>query len=731
MIFFLTKTAQYAYKHISNLIAVSSLTYTRAETAPTDNPPQNPMSKTNEEPVEDIDFSVPESGKLIVVDLSRMNLYLYENGEMLEQFKVAAIGKKGSPQETPPGKYSVLSKEKRHFSTMYEIWMPHSIQFFGNFFIHGWPYYPNGKPIASSASGGCIRLDAPTAEKVFHFADYSTKIFVMGAPPKTAEQPQDEPFNYFFKKNGELLPDISAESFIVADIDSGVIIKQKNKNEIFPAGTLTKLMTATVATEVVKQRDYVAAAGDIITASELLYPLLLESSDNAAMALANHRGKPFFVKQMNDKATALDMSNTYFDEPSGISDKNTSTAEDLFRLIRYLYNHKKQILDITNKKEFKSWKNDNFFVGEEKYLGGGSGFVEAAKGTVAAIFTLPMSESENRNIAVIALRSLNRQKDIATILDWLEAEVFYANANALSEKNASSEETSLLFVGDIMLSRAVSDSVDARGGGDFSFLFKRADFLKKSDILFGNLEGPISDKGKDLGNLYSFRARPKTLIALKKAGFDALSVANNHIGDWGKDAFEDTLVRLKQNKILAVGGGTNAADATQPKIIKANGLKIGFLGFSDVGPNWIRATRDAAGILIADENLGGIIKEASLKTDALVVSFHFGEEYQKRHNKRQEVLSRAAINNGAKIVVGHHPHVAQDTEKYNGGFIAYSLGNFIFDQNFSEDTMSGAVLGITLAKNGNIKSTAIRTIKINDFYQPGDITSPDSPTPFP
>lgn len=713
MIFFLTKAARYVYKHISNPIAVSSLTYTRAETAPADNPPQNPMLKTNEEPMEDIDFSIPESGKLIIVDLSAMNLSLYENGEMLEQFKVLAIGKKGTSDETPPGKYSILAKEENHFSTIGKVWMPYSIQFFGNYFIHGWPYLPNGKPIRSSASGGCIRLDTPTAEKVFRFADYSTKIFVTGAPSKATEQPTEEPFNYFFKKTGKSFPDISAESFLIADIDSGAVIKQKNKNEVFPMGTLTKLMTAIIAAETM--------SGGYAAINESLYPLLLESSDNAAMALANHRGKTLFAKQMNDKATALDMSNTHFDEPSGNSDKNISTTDDLFRLLGYLYNSKKHILDITKEKKFKLWKNDNVFVGEEKYLGGESGFTEAAKGTAIAIFTLPLSELENRNIAIIVLRSSDRQKDISDILNWLESEIFYADANAFSEKNADSEETSLLFVGDIMLDRGVKNSVDKNGGGDFSFLFKQADFLKKSAILFGNLEGPISDKGKDLGNLYSFRARPKALIALKKAGFNALSVANNHIGDWGRDAFEDTIARLKQSKILPVGGGMNAVDATQPKTIKANGLKIGFLGFSDVGPNWIRATQDAAGILIADENLSGIIKEASLKTDALVVSFHFGEKYQKRHNKRQETLSRAAIDNGAKIVVGHHPHVAQDTEKYNGGFIAYSLGNFIFDQNFSEDTMSGAVLKVTLAKNGNIKSTAMKTIKINDFYQPGDM----------
>ena len=137
-----------------------------------------------------------------------------------------------------------------------------------------------------------------------------------------------------------------------------------------------------------------------------------------------------------------------------------------------------------------------------------------------------------------------------------------------------------------------------------------------------------------------------------------------------------------------------------------------------MGPNWLKATQDKAGILIADESFGAVIKEAAEKVDALVVSLHFGEEYQRIHNKRQEDLSHTAIDSGAKIVVGHHPHVTQDMENYTGGLIAYSLGNFIFDQNFSEETMRGAALEIKLSKNGEIKSADIKTVQLNEFYQP-------------
>lgn len=519
-------------------------------------------------------------------------------------------------------------------------------------------------------------------------------------------------------------PSISAEAFLVADLKNGTIIKQKNKESVLSIASLTKLMTAAISLEALNQHNLIAITeetiregygdygrlqlGEKITAGELLYPLLLESSNDAAIALAVAYGKENFVKLMNQKAGALDMPNTFFEEPSGISEKNTSTVEDLFSLAQYLYNNKKYILDITKKEEFQFWKNNNSFAGDERYLGGKNGYIDVSLDTTLMIFSLPLMESDNRDIAIILLRSQNKKKDISAILDWLES---------FESKVFDYEEVSLIFVGDMMLDRDVEKSV-INNGGDFSFLFQKAGFIKEYDISFGNLEGPVSDKGDDLGNLYSFRMQPGALSALEEIGFDVLSVANNHIGDWGKDAFEDTIFRLEKENILTVGGGLNKSDAARPKIIEVNELKIGFIGFSDVGPGWLAAEEKESGILITDESFVEIVGEAAKEVDALAVSLHFGEEYQKTHNNRQEYLSRMAIDNGAKIIVGHHPHVAQDTEEYKNGFIAYSLGNFIFDQNFSQETMRGAVLEIKLAEGGAIKSSQIKTIQLNQFYQP-------------
>ncbi len=285
------------------------------------------------------------------------------------------------------------------------------------------------------------------------------------------------------------------------------------------------------------------------------------------------------------------------------------------------------------------------------------------------------------------------------------------------EEPVKEKEISFTFVGDIMLDRNVENSVYKNGDGDFSFIFENIDFLRKSDITFGNLEGPVSDKGKDLGNLYSFRMNPRVILSLKAIGFDVLSVANNHVADWGKDAFLDTLRRLKLSGIISVGGGVSEDDARSIKIIEKDGVKVGFIAFSDVGPKWFEARVDKSGILLAEINiLKELVVAGKDKTDYLVVSFHFGNEYELSPSQRQEELAKAAIDAGADIVVGHHPHVVQKIELYHGGLIAYSLGNFIFDQSFSEETMEGAILNVAF-KGGEIVSVYKKKVKLNEFFQ--------------
>ncbi len=278
--------------------------------------------------------------------------------------------------------------------------------------------------------------------------------------------------------------------------------------------------------------------------------------------------------------------------------------------------------------------------------------------------------------------------------------------------------TSLIFVGDIMMDRGVKRSVIVNGAGDYDYLFHRSSFLSHADIAFANLEGPVSDKGVDRHNLYSFRMDPKSVEALLGAGFDVLSVANNHMGDWGREAFVDTLVRLGEAGIVYVGGGLSQNTAEAVKVIEKNGTRFGFVAFSDVGPNDLSAVGDQAGIVIAsDETVMRVVGEAASQVDVLVASFHFGDEYKLAPNDRQKKLARLAIDSGAQIVVGHHPHVIEPVEYYRDGVIVYSLGNFIFDQYFSVETMTGGVLYVDVVDH-KIARVSTSTVSLNNFFVP-------------
>ncbi len=284
-------------------------------------------------------------------------------------------------------------------------------------------------------------------------------------------------------------------------------------------------------------------------------------------------------------------------------------------------------------------------------------------------------------------------------------------------KKEPEKTVSLLFVGDIIMDRGVKTSVTNNFSGDYGRLFENIPEIQKADIAFANFEGPVATNGKNVGSKWSFRMDPKTLVPFRDAGFDIVSFANNHIGDWTASAFNQSITHFKEHGILYTGAGTTKEEARQPVIIEKNGIKIGFIGFSDVGPVWMKATETTPGILLAnDPEFADIVAHAKSQVDILVVSFHWGEEY-KPFTKRQTELAHRAIDSGGDMVIGHHPHVIQATEWYKDKLIAYSLGNFIFDQYFSADTMQGLALEITLEKTG-IKSISYYLSKLNKQYQP-------------
>ncbi len=283
----------------------------------------------------------------------------------------------------------------------------------------------------------------------------------------------------------------------------------------------------------------------------------------------------------------------------------------------------------------------------------------------------------------------------------------------------------VFLTGDIMLNRGVDFYIRQQNDWSWPFL-KISDYLSSADLVFGNLESMISDQGVKVGSIYSFRANPQAMVGLQEAGFDILSVANNHSFDYGRLAFEDNLNRLKEANINYVGGGMSWTEAHNPVIKDINGTLIAFLGYTMVGSSAWQAQDNAPGIAWVSldhlEILTEDIAKAQQESDVLIVSFHFGEEYEKTPNENQKTIAQTAIDSGANLVVGHHPHVLQPIEKYQNGWIAYSLGNFIFDQSFSEETMHAAILKIIIEDKKISQAVMIPTALTNKYqvYLPSD-----------
>ena len=279
-----------------------------------------------------------------------------------------------------------------------------------------------------------------------------------------------------------------------------------------------------------------------------------------------------------------------------------------------------------------------------------------------------------------------------------------------------SQSLEFLFVGDMMLSRGVGAQMIRRD--DFYYPFRRiALTLRGSDFVFGNLEGPVSSRGINQGSEYSFRADPRAIDGLRFAGFDVLSIANNHILDWGREAMFDTIDILEMNGIRAVGAGKDLEEANAPAILDVEGVSVAVFAYTNLYPWGLVAGEDYPGV--SDFRLERILEDIRAiqdDVDLVVVSYHWGDEYVERSSEEQRALARAIIDAGADLIVGHHPHVVGELEKYKHGWIAYSLGNFVFDQNFSEETMQGVILRV-LVRDGEVYMVEELRTRINPTYQ--------------
>jgi gamma-polyglutamate biosynthesis protein CapA len=284
--------------------------------------------------------------------------------------------------------------------------------------------------------------------------------------------------------------------------------------------------------------------------------------------------------------------------------------------------------------------------------------------------------------------------------------------------------TRLFFGGDIMLSRNVGQKIFESGNYDLPFL-NIGDRIRQAQISMANLESPLSDKGARVTQGLVFKAEPETIQGLKDAGWTALGTTNNHTFDQGKYGLNYTLEALKQNGIEPVGTGTNCHDGV---VIEKNNIRFGFLAYSYSGFNDGGKRSDP---LVCDtKNLDILSSDIELlktKADFVVVSMHMGVEYAREPNAAQKEFAHTAVDAGADLVVGHHPHWIQTIEQYQGKWIFYSLGNLVFDQMWSQDTKEGLTVEVTIKQN-QIDKIELLPVVIENYCCPRWATSAETKT---
>lgn len=340
--------------------------------------------------------------------------------------------------------------------------------------------------------------------------------------------------------------------------------------------------------------------------------------------------------------------------------------------------------------------------------------------------TLPIIESKVSRFASVTGKRFSKTREILiwslvaiVVVGGLSVLAFGGkNTSAQKESNlqkkihqsaalnatSKDDEVTLIATGDVMLARYVE--LKMRKLGDYTYPFqKSAEFLKSADITFGNLETPFFPGRNVQTNAMTFRADLAGVQGLQFAGYDVMSIANNHVMNYQVSGLTSTLVELKKANILASGGGKNEETARSPIIVEVKGKRVAFLSYvdSNIPPKIHGITMgNYPGIARMDvDDVKVDIKNALTKADIVVVSMHAGNEYSKKATKIQTDFAHTAIDAGAAVVIGHHPHVVQPVENYGNGVILYSLGNFVFDQFFSADVQTGLVARITFGDDNN------------------------------
>ena len=266
--------------------------------------------------------------------------------------------------------------------------------------------------------------------------------------------------------------------------------------------------------------------------------------------------------------------------------------------------------------------------------------------------------------------------------------------------HAAPPTVQLIFGGDVMLADGPGRLIAA--GGDP--LAPIAPLLQAADVAIGNLETSIASAttGTPLDNkIYTFRAAPNTVRVLQ-GRFAAMSVANNHSGDFGREAFMETLAHLRSVDIAAFGGGANLAAAHTPYWITKNGIRIAVLGYDEFKPRSFEAGATWPGVAWSEDShvVADIRAAKAAGADVVIPFMHWGWEREPKPSPRQRELARLMVQAGADAVVGSHPHVTQGADMVLGKPVIWSLGNLVFDGFELPAAKLGWLLRMTVDKRG-------------------------------
>ncbi|MBX4188222.1 MAG: CapA family protein [Candidatus Doudnabacteria bacterium] len=290
------------------------------------------------------------------------------------------------------------------------------------------------------------------------------------------------------------------------------------------------------------------------------------------------------------------------------------------------------------------------------------------------------------------------------------------------EEEPQPKITKLFFAGDIMLSRNVGTKIYEANDPLLPYKNIR-EWVLNADIAFANLESPFNNEGARITQGLIFKAEPGSITGLKDSGFDILSTANNHTMDQGIGGLNFTMNWLKSNGIDYIGTGSDCHDGL---IKETNGIKFGYLAYSytaynDGGKipdplvcNWTDSKQISADIMLLKPMV-----------DFLIVSSHMGVEYKRSPEQSNASGARTAIDAGADLFIGHHPHWIQTIEEYRGKYIFYSLGNFVFDQMWSQDTTEGLSIEV-LFKDKNLSRITLLPVVIENFCCPRPATDTET-----